>query len=170
MPTTEETTGTKLNLHSFDSTETNESEEPKKIDIYTRFVQERDEWTKSIKNISSRFKKVEDMDQVQIDLYSSRQDIVEYMYRLGAIQANVRKRWMSAYKKAYDDLSMNQDYRYTDREKSKFAEEQTGELKTQLDIFQNHIDFFKESIKTIDNMVFGVKHRIEIEDFKRGVK
>lgn len=161
----QETEETGLNLNSF-----NTEEEKKSLDIPARFVQERDEWTKTIKNISLRFKRVEDLAEVQIDLYSTRQDIVEYMYRLGAIQSKVKKKWMSEYKKAYDDLSLNQDLRYTDKEKAKFAEEKTGELKTHLDIFQNHIDFFKESIKTIDNMVFGVKHRIEIEDFKRGVK
>jgi hypothetical protein len=65
---------------------------------------------------------------------------------------------------------MDQDYRYSENEKKRIAEERSSGSKLKLDILQTHVDFFRETTKTIDNMIFGVKHRLEIEDFKRGNK
>lgn len=135
-----------------------------------RFEQERNEWTDDVKSISSRFKNIDDMVDVQVDLYSKRQQGVEYMHQLMVLQSRLKKTWIAEYKKAYDSLIMDQDYRYSEKERQRIAEEKTSTSKLKLDILQSHVDFFRETIKTIDNMIFGVKHRLEIEDFKRGNK
>jgi hypothetical protein len=135
-----------------------------------RFEQERNEWTGDIKDVSSRFKNVEDMVEVQVDLYSKRQQAVEYMHQLMVLQSRLKKAWITEYKKAYDSLLMDADYRYSEKEKQRIAEEKSSASKLKLDVLQTHVDFFRETIKTVDNMIFGVKHRLEIEDFKRGNK
>jgi hypothetical protein len=86
------------------------------------------------------------------------------------LQSRLKKSWLAEYKKAYDSLLIDQDYRYSEKERQRFAEEKTSASKLKLDILQTHVDFFRETIKTIDNMIFGVKHRLEIEDFRRGNK
>jgi hypothetical protein len=141
-----------------------------KVGYQERFDQERTDWTKLIREISARFKNVEEMVDVQVDLYSQRQVAVDYMHQLITLQAKLKKSHLTDWKKAYDALSMNEDFRYNDREKAKFADEKTSLLKLKIDILQTHIDFFRETIKTLDNMIFGVKHRIDIEDFRRGNK
>ncbi len=140
------------------------------ISYVERFESERAEWTSEIRAISARFKNVEEMMDVQVDLYSKRQQGVEYMHQLMVLQSRLKKTWVSEYKKAYDALIMDQDYRYSEKERQRIAEEKTSASKLKLDILQTHVDFFRETIKTIDNMIFGVKHRLEIEDFKRGNK
>lgn len=135
-----------------------------------RFEQERNEWTEDVRGISSRFKNIDDMVDVQVDLYSKRQQGVEYMHQLMVLQSRLKKTWIAEYKKAYDVLILDQDYRYSEKERQRIAEEKTSASKLKLDILQSHVDFFRETIKTIDNMIFGVKHRLEIEDFKRGNK
>lgn len=135
-----------------------------------QFESERQEWTSLIKNIASRFKIVENMAEVQVDLYSQRQLAVDYMQQLSVLQSRLKKNYESEWKKAYDDLALNQDFRYNERERAKFATERTSTSKLKIDILQIHIEYFRETIRTLDNMIFGVKHRIEIEDFKRGNK
>ena len=135
-----------------------------------RFEQERNDWTEDVRGISSRFKNIDDMVDVQVDLYSKRQLGVEYMHQLMVLQSRLKKTWIAEYKKAYDALILDQDYRYSEKERQRIAEEKTSASKLKLDILQSHVDFFRETIKTIDNMIFGVKHRLEIEDFKRGNK
>ena len=135
-----------------------------------RFEQERNEWTEDVKSISSRFKNIEDMVEVQVDLYSKRQQAVEYMHQLMVLQSRLKKNWIAEYKKAYESLHLDADYRYSEKEKQRIAEEKTSTSKLKLEILQSHVDFFKETVKTIDNMIFGVKHRLEIEDFRRGNK
>ena len=135
-----------------------------------RFEQERNDWTEDVRGISSRFKNIDDMVDVQVDLYSKRQLGVEYMHQLMVLQSRLKKTWIAEYKKAYDALILDQDYRYSEKERQRIAEEKTSASKLKLDILQSHVDFFRETIKTIDNMIFGLKHRLEIEDFKRGNK
>ena len=135
-----------------------------------QFESERQEWTSLIKNIASRFKIIENMAEVQVDLYSQRQLAVDYMQQLSVLQSRLKKNYESEWKKAYDDLALNQDFRYNERERAKFATERTSTSKLKIDILQVHIEYFRETIRTLDNMIFGVKHRIEIEDFKRGNK
>jgi hypothetical protein len=36
------------------------------------------------------------------------------------------------------------------------------------ELLQNHLDFMRETIKTIDTQCFGVKHRIALEEYRRG--
>ena len=135
-----------------------------------QFESERSIWTEEVCAISSRFKNIEEMMNVQVDLYSKRQQGVEYMHQLMVLHGRLKKKWVSEYKKVYDSLIMDQDYRYSEKERQRIAEEKTSVSKLKLDILQTHVDFFRETIKTIDNMIFGVKHRLEIEDFKRGNK
>lgn len=149
---------------------TPEAASSEQVSYVERFELERETWTNDVKDIASRFKKIEDMVEVQVDLYSKRQQGVEYMHQLMVLQSKLKKNWISEYKKAYDALILDQDYRYSEKEKQRIAEEKTSGSKIKLDILQTHVDFFRETVKTIDNMIFGVKHRVEIEDFRRGNK
>ena len=108
------------------------------------------------------------MIDVQVDLYSERQVATDYIHELTVLFSKLKKLYLAEWKKAYDALSLNEDLRYNEREKNKFADEKSAASKLKMEILQNHIDYFRETVKTIDSMTFGVKHRIEIEDFKRG--
>lgn len=141
-----------------------------KVGYVERFESERTEWTEKIRGISRRFKNVEDMVDVQVDLYSERQRAADYMHELMVLMSKLKKVWLAEYQKAYDSLLISQDYRYSEKERQRIAEEKTSNHKLKLEILQSHIDFFRETVKTIDNMIFGVKHRLEIEDFRRGNK
>ena len=76
---------------------------------------------------------------------------------------------LEQWKKAYDDFE-NSDIRYNDKERMKMADNATSGMKYKTELVSNHIEYFRETVKTIDNMIFGVKHRIEIENFKSGMK
>lgn len=135
-----------------------------------KFTEERAEWTKTIGEISNRFRVVENLAEVQIDLYSKRQIAIEYQYKLIGIHSKLKKLLIIEWKKAYENAGHNEDIRYSEKEKTKFAEAATVELKFKSESLSNQIDFFRDTVKTIDNMIFGVKHRIEIENFKAGMK
>lgn len=148
--------------------QTEASSEP--VSYVERFEAERNTWTEDVKGIAARFKNVDDMIEVQVDLYSKRQQAVEYMHQLMVLQSRLKKTWIAEYQKTYDSLLINQDFRYSEKERQKIAEDKTSGAKLKLDVLQTHVDFFRETVKTIDNMIFGVKHRLEIEDFRRGNK
>ena len=48
-------------------------------------------------------------------------------------------------------------------EKNVLIEGKTANIKEVVDTIENQISFFVDSIKTIDNVLFGIKTRVEIE-------
>lgn len=139
-------------------------------DYVERFSTERSTWSDSIVNIGKRFREVENLAEVQVDLYSRRQEALEYQYKLIGVHTKLKNLYSVEWKKAYDNAGQNEDIRYNDKEKAKIAEGLVANLKFKLDSVSNQVEFFRETIKTIDNMVFGVKHRIDIENFKVGTR
>lgn len=134
------------------------------------FQSERENWKNIVKAIGQRFRNVENLTEVQVDLYSRRQEAIEYQFRLIASHTRLKKAYAAEWKKAFDGAGKNQDLRYNDKDKARIADAAVLEIKYKVDSVQNHIDYFRETVKTIDNMIFGVKHRIEIENFKIGMK
>jgi len=140
------------------------------IGYVERFEKERSDWTEKVRTIASKFRSIDNMVEVQVELYSERQVATDYIHELTVLFSKLKKLYLTEWKKAYDALSMNEDLRYNEREKTKFSDEKAAGSKLKMEILQNHIDYFRETVKTIDNMIFGVKHRLDIEDFKRGNK
>ncbi len=157
-----------IDLEENPASSENSTEQP--VSYVERFALERKNWTDTVKNIAARFKNVEDLIDVQVDLYSERQRATDYVHELSVLYSRLKKLHLAEWKKAYESLSLDQDFRYNEKEKSKLADEKSSISKLKLEILQTHVDFFRETVKTIDNMIFGVKHRLEIEDFRRGNK
>lgn len=140
----------------------------KKESVETQFQRERLEYKQFIDEIANSFKgPIENMSETQVKIFSKRQLAVEYTYSLISKHASVKKKYQQAWKKEYDNLS-DSEFRYGEKEKLKLVDSQTSNYTYLLSLIQSHIDYIRETTKTIDNMVFGVKHRIDIEDFKRG--
>jgi hypothetical protein len=139
-------------------------------DFVEKFVGERRGWTDSVTSIGRRFREVENLAEVQVDLYTKRQEAIEYQYKLIAVHTKLKNMFAVQWKRAYEEAGRDDDVRFSEKEKTKTADAGTANLKFKTETVSNQIEFFRETIKTIDNMIFGVKHRIEIENFKAGMK
>jgi hypothetical protein len=62
-----------------------------------------------------------------------------------------------------ENISTNLQQRYQYNEKTVLIDGKTTEIKHMIDLIENQITFFNESIKTVDNVLFGIKTRVEIE-------
>ena len=136
--------------------------------ILQQFEEERLKWKEDIEDIAGRFKKIEDMVEVQVDLYSQRQVATEYVYQLVTTYSKFKKVYNAEWQKWYEHFTNNVDTRPSEKEKAKLIDDKTGDSKLRLEVIQTHIDYMRETVKTIDNMIFGVKHRLDIENFRRG--
>jgi hypothetical protein len=52
---------------------------------------------------------------------------------------------------------------YKHGEKNVVIDGKTSDIKELMEIFENQINFYSESIKTVDGVLFGIKSRVEIE-------
>jgi hypothetical protein len=139
-------------------------------DFVEKFTGERRSWTDSVTSIGRRFREVENLAEVQVDLYTKRQEALEYQYKLIAVHTKLKNMFAVQWKRAYEEAGRDDDVRFSEKEKTKTADAGTANLKFKTETVSNQVEFFRETIKTIDNMIFGVKHRIDIENFKVGAR
>ena len=141
-----------------------------KVSFVERFEAEKAEWKEIVQGIAKKFRNIEEMVDVQVDLYSQRQVIVDYQSQLSTLYARMKKAYLTEWKKAYKACDRDEDRVYNEREKTKMADEMTSATKLKMDIVQQHIEFFKDTKAGIDSMIFGIKNRIDIEGFRRDMK
>jgi len=134
-------------------------------DLFTR---ERTEWTERIRELSIRMKNIREIGEVQVELYSDRQRLLEYNYKLGQVIARQNSKYKTERRNKMVYYSEEHNVRYGANEKTALIEGDLNEQKKKIDIVDNHISFVKETIQTVDHMLYGVKSRIALESFMRG--
>lgn len=138
-------------------------------DLEIRFKGERSEWTAKIQRMSSNLKNISSLAETQVDLYSERQIGIEYLHELISTYSRLNK--ISKEKKAeyLKKLLNNNDYniRLKNQENEILFEGSVAAIQHRLDILKTHMDFMKETVKTIDAIIYGVKYRLELEEFRR---
>ena len=132
------------------------------------FTRERTEWTERIRELSIRMKNIREIAEVQVDLYSDRQKLLEYAYKLGQIVSKQNAKFRSDKRTKMIYYSEEHNVRYGSNEKTSLIEGDLSDLKKKIDIVDNHVSFVNETIKTVDHMLYGIKSRISLEEFMRG--
>jgi hypothetical protein len=132
------------------------------------FNRERTEWTERIRELSIRMKNIREIAEVQVDLYSDRQKLLEYAYKLGQIVSKQNAKFRSDKRTKMIYYSEEHNVSYGSNEKTSLIEGDLSDLKKKIDIVDNHVSFVNETIKTVDHMLYGIKSRISLEEFMRG--
>ena len=101
--------------------------------------------------------------EVQVKMLSMRQRLLEDSHILIDNLSSVKKAYRNARSKQMEELSTNMQHRYQYNEKTVIIDGKTANIKEVVDTIENQISFFVDSIKTVDNVLFGIKTRVEIE-------
>lgn len=136
-------------------------------DIFKRFDRERLEWTEKIEKLSRRLKDIDEIAILQTEVYSERQHAVEYYHYLMTLLANKNREYRKKYKERFEFYSNSYDYRVKDDIKSTFIANDLSEIYSIKEALDNHMKFMDKTIGTVDNIIFGIKHRISLEEYKR---
>lgn len=134
-----------------------------------RFLRERKEWKDTVSALSKRIGDIWKLGDLQTDVYSSRQALVEYYHYLisllGKKNAELRKLKRKKYEFYTDgyhlrlDKDIKMEYIMCDLEDIYHTKEE----------LENHAKFVAETMRTVDNIIFGIKHRITLEEYKRTI-
>jgi hypothetical protein len=138
-----------------------------KIDFNQKFEVERGEWTDKIRELSVRMKNIRELADVQVDLYSSRQVLLEYSAKLGQVMVKLNAKFRKDRADRLKHYSENSQVKYGSNEKTPLIEGDLTELKERMDIVEGQISFLNETMKTVDHMLYGVKSRISLEEYLR---
>jgi len=144
-----------------------ESSKDKKESLETRFSRERLEWKEKIESMSRKMKNVLDLISLEIDVFSSRQIALEYsyslMYSLSNINARIRKLNKAKYLHYVQDFDLKLDKPTRDM----FIAIDLEKMILRQELVNNHLSYIKETVISIDKIIYGIKWRIDLEHFKR---
>jgi hypothetical protein len=144
-----------------------EPQEPQDENLSQRFERERLEWTEKITALSKMLKSIDETAELQTEVYSQRQIAVEYYHYIMTLLANKNREYRKKYKERFEFYSNSYDYRVKDEIKSTFIANDLSEIYSIKESLENHMKFMDKTIGTIDNIIFGIKHRISLEEYKR---
>lgn len=130
-----------------------------KLDEY--LARQRVEWTEKIKELTEDLKKGTNLEQVSSYTLSYRQILVELLASMSnkirgqktAVDQKYKQKWLEYY---------NYDYKLSDKQREKFVEADISDDKHMLELLETQKSFIEASVKTLDNMGFAIKNRLDM--------
>ena len=142
------------------------------LDFSDKFEKDRAEWTNKIQEMSKQLSKVELLSELQTWIFSERQIAVEYKHFIIGKISKVNKAIKKKYAERYDFYSLPNNkecpYRYPEQAKTQKIWSDLADINYIKEVLENHLSFIDNTIKTIDNIIFGINNKIKIEDYIRG--
>lgn len=132
-----------------------------------RFNRERREWETRVKSMSQRIRDINDIASLQVDVYSSRQELVEYYHYLVSLIATKNRELRKKKRERIEYYTTQFDYKLDKEQKNMYIMVDLEDLYTSRDALENHMKYISATMNTIDNIIFGIKHRITLEEYKR---
>jgi hypothetical protein len=139
-----------------------------KVDFRQLFEQERFEWKEKIQVVALQLKDIKTVAGAQEELFSQRQILLEYSYKLASIIAKLNSRYRIERNKKTKEYSENSNVRYGSNEIKTLVEGDLSEITEKLEVVEGHRKFIDQTVQTVDHMLYGIRQRIALEDYLRG--
>ena len=143
---------------------TQQSSEQDKLNDLDRFLEkQRSEWGDRIMEVIDMIRHIDKLTEAQVTMLSYRHMVIDQIAR---INITLKKR-ESAYNIQYKNKFIeyyNYDYKLNDKQKVNMVEADLTSLNKQIGFLSTQIEFFKECIKTLDNVGWAIKNRLSINE------
>ena len=139
------------------------------------FAKRREYWITWINEMSSCLKHMDKLTDLQVEVYSRRQEAVENYHLMSNIMAKRVKSYKERYAAIYNSLRPlkvspgSTTFMYgTERALNDQIESQLSSDKYIIDLLESQMGYMEETIKTIDGIIYSINNRIKIEEIKIG--
>jgi hypothetical protein len=139
-----------------------------KADFNKLFETERFNWKEKIQILALEMKDIKTLAKAQVDLFSQRQVLLEYSYKLASIVSKLNSKYRIEKSKKLKDYSEKSDIRYGANEKNVLIEGDISEITEKIELVEGHRKYIDQTVQTIDHMLYGIRQRIALEDYLRG--
>lgn len=154
-----------------DTTEEVKIEESKKSKsnndlLREKFYNEHQLWLDKIANFSKLFSDIRNLKQLQTEIYLERQILLEKKFHLLGLKYRLQNKIRLAKKNIFYRLKTKSDLllKYNNEILIMLEAEISEEIE-KLELLEMQIDFYSETIKSIDLLIYGLKNRIMLEEF-----
>ena len=135
-----------------------------KLNDLEKFLEkQRSEWGDRIVDLISKIRDFDNLSEAQVTMLSYRHMIID---QIAKININLKKR-ESSYNIQYKNKFLeyfNYDYKLNDKQKVNMVEADLSILDKQIGFLTSQIEYFKECIKTLDNVGWAIKNRLNINE------
>lgn len=141
----------------------NSNSDDKLIELEDRLQSQRDEWGNRIVDLVKTINIVDSLSEAQVNMLSYRQILVEQLTRFRIRHRKTQTVYEKQFKSKFIGY-YNYDYKISDKHKTDMVNADLYFYRRQLGMLESQIDFFKESIATLDKMGFAIKNRVNFEE------
>lgn len=132
--------------------------------IEQKLAAERKDWKEKIHDLIKMIKGTSTLAEAQVFMLSYRQLFVEKITELRGLLMKKQKSIDTFYKDQYREYTINYDIKLSPAEKNQFIKADLANLRMQAEFLENQINFFQESVKTMDTMSFSINNRIKLAE------
>lgn len=142
--------------------------EDEKKSLEQVFRELRTNFSKEIMDGVKLLAKIQHIPEVQVTFLSLRQRILEENHTLLEHFTRYKKQFREKKGEEWIEASKIGQVRYQSTEKNTIVDAKTAALKERLEQLEYQIEFYSESIKTIDSVLYGVRDRIAAQKLLDG--
>ena len=131
-----------------------------------------DKWNDNIKFLNEKMKNLSSVNDLLNDVYSYRQDAIDLYYGTFKILSVRTRDYKVKAATIYNNLKSGQNgFRYTNETSLNVQiEAKLTAEKEVIDLLSNFTNYMKETIQTIDNIIYGINNKIKIHEMLNGIK
>lgn len=149
--------------------ETSHDNKSEKETLEERFARERTAWVGKIKAMSAKLSKTLLVAELMTEIYTERQIALEYYHYIISLLVKVNKSYNKSYSEKYKFYSYQSQERFpNETSKNMRILAELADLKEKREILDNHSKFMDNTVRSIDNIIFGMKTRVDVEQIARG--
>jgi hypothetical protein len=128
-----------------------------------KLSEQRKEWTLKIQDLSKSLRYINGMEDTIAMVLSNRQIMIDQIAYINMKIKEQQRRINDRYREKYLEY-YNFDYKLSEKQKDRFIEADLADENIMLSHLQNQLEFFRESVKTLDNMGFAIRNRLALKD------
>lgn len=156
------------------SNELNQAQQSPQIQqLEESLIAYRQSWVDEIEKMNEMMKTIPKVDELLNTIYTKRQKLVDYYYGMAGVIAKQSREYKKSYMEMFNNVKLN-GYKgmriATDQAISKLIEVELADKKEIIDLLQGHNEYIQESIKTVDNMIYGINQKIKVQEIMNGLK
>lgn len=139
------------------------SSKEKILALDEKLSSQREEWTAKIQELAQSLRYINGMEDTIALVLSNRQKMIDHIAYINVKIKDQRRRISDRYREKYIEY-YNYDYKLGEKQKERFIEADLADDNIILSHLENQLDFFRESVKTLDNMGFAIRNRLALKD------
>lgn len=130
-------------------------------------------WVKEITELCELFKTLPGTDSMLNQVYVKRQNLVDYYFKMNDVILKQQREYKKLFNDMFNNIKIN-GYNgmrlATDQAITRTVEAELGERKENLDLLLNHNNYIKETMNTLDNIIYGINQKVKIYEMINGLK